>query len=159
MKICSKCKTNKNLEDFNKSSRNSKLTEAWCKDCKRKQNRESSHKYKESREKAKTKTLARNRQYVLDHLSINPCIDCGESDVEVLQFDHINMVGKTGKRVGDYITGSLEGLQQEIEKCEVRCANCHIKRTRKQTGWSRGLLVRVGRPDAQLDKSQTVVYN
>jgi hypothetical protein len=56
-------------------------------------------------------------------------VDCGESDPIVLEFDHIR-----GKKVGDVSTlagqaFSWHKLSAEIAKCEVRCANCHRRRT------------------------------
>ena len=30
---------------------------------------------------------------------------------------------------------SSEKIKKEIEKCDVRCANCHIKKTIKQLKW------------------------
>jgi hypothetical protein len=30
---------------------------------------------------------------------------------------------------------SLEVLQAELERCEVRCVNCHIRRTAQRFGW------------------------
>lgn len=53
------------------------------------------------------------------------CVDCGKSDIRVLEFDHVR-----GDKV-DSITSmvrrglSVEVLVEEIAKCEVRCANCH----------------------------------
>jgi hypothetical protein len=33
---------------------------------------------------------------------------------------------------------SLDGLNAELEKCEVRCANCHRRKTVKDQRWFRG---------------------
>jgi hypothetical protein len=32
---------------------------------------------------------------------------------------------------------SLEAVMREVDKCDVRCANCHVIRTREQRGWWR----------------------
>lgn len=64
-------------------------------------------------------------------------MDCGETDVEVLEFDHVDMVGSRAYRVGHYMSSSLEKLKEEIARCEVRCANCHTRRTRRQMGFFR----------------------
>jgi len=55
----------------------------------------------------------------------HPCVDCGESNPIVLDFDHID---KTNKKSLTFLTRSmcsLKTLEKEINKCEVRCANCH----------------------------------
>ena len=70
----------------------------------------------------------RNKQYVIEYLKTHPCIDCGETDPVVLDFDHVR-----GKKVGNISIGvrswSLEKLKIEIDKCEVRCANDHRRIT------------------------------
>jgi len=55
-----------------------------------------------------------------------------ESDYIVLEFDH-----KHDKKynVSAMHTLSLELLIKEIEKCEVRCANCHRRKTAHQFNW------------------------
>lgn len=54
------------------------------------------------------------------------CIDCGyAAHAEALQFDHIDDNKKAN--VSDLIRSdySWETIQKEIDKCVVRCANCH----------------------------------
>lgn len=69
-----------------------------------------------------------NMLVVLKYLLSHPCVDCGESDPRVLDFDHF---GPKNFTIGDALTKSVvfpEVLQAEIEKCYVRCSNCHRKR-------------------------------
>jgi hypothetical protein len=83
----------------------------------------------ESRVPAHRPIQRRNLRYVLDHLRQAACVGCGETDVVVLEFDHIGP--KRGKGVVSlaFYEHSLTSLQAEIEQCEVRCANCHRRQT------------------------------
>jgi hypothetical protein len=67
----------------------------------------------------------RNREYINNYLSDHPCVDCGNNDLRVLEFDHVR--GEKEDNIGNASqkSWSIEKLQKEIEKCEVRCANCH----------------------------------
>ena len=70
----------------------------------------------------------RNLLHIEKLLTETPCVDCGNSDPEVLEFDHVR--GKTAHVFQLARRGvSLTRLQQEIERCEVRCVNCHRRRT------------------------------
>jgi hypothetical protein len=73
----------------------------------------------------------RNREYVITYLLDNPCVDCGEKDIIVLEFDHLS---DKDCSVADAIrrSFSIERLQREIDKCEVVCCNCHRRRTSKR---------------------------
>lgn len=84
--------------------------------------------------KSRYRTL---RQFVLDYLSIHPCVDCGEEDPIVLEFDHIK--GKKLERIANLCRRglSLDRLKLEVAKCEVRCANCHRKRHAKENNYFR----------------------
>ena len=65
--------------------------------------------------------------FVFEYLKAHPCVDCGESDPVVLHFDHVR--GVKMMTISAAITrGTLAALFQEIDKCEVRCANCHLRR-------------------------------
>lgn len=64
-----------------------------------------------------------------------PCVDCGEDDPIVLEFDHRDPSRKT-RDVSWLVKQprSLKTILDEIEKCNVRCANCHRRRTLVQRG-------------------------
>ena len=71
------------------------------------------------------KAKKRNRKFVESYLLSHPCIDCGNSDIRVLEFDHVR-----GEKLGNISHAvqrawSIEKLKAEIDKCEVRCCNCH----------------------------------
>lgn len=77
----------------------------------------------------------RIRAQILEFLSDHPCVDCGESDPIVLEFDHIDRKDKF-KDISRLIAGHYSWLtvHREIIKCEVRCANCHRRKTYIQLG-------------------------
>ena len=82
------------------------------------------------------KAKRRNREFLIEYLNQNPCVDCGFSDVRALQFDHVkgiklNSVSNMAKN-----SVSIAKLQEEIEKCEVRCANCHSIKTSLDQQWA-----------------------
>lgn len=61
-------------------------------------------------------------------------MDCGNADIRVLEFDHIER-GPDIRRISRLV-GTRNQLLAELEKCEVRCANCHMIRTGVQLGWN-----------------------
>jgi 5-methylcytosine-specific restriction endonuclease McrA len=69
----------------------------------------------------------------------HPCVDCGEADRVVLEFDHLRDK-KNCISVMVWAGNSTKTLKEEIEKCEVRCANCHKRKTTKDQGYYRNLL-------------------
>jgi hypothetical protein len=75
------------------------------------------------------------RAWLLDYLLSHPCVDCGESDPIVLEFDHREDVGKVfdiGSARRECV--SLATVQVEVSKCDVRCANCHRRLTYRRAG-------------------------
>lgn len=88
--------------------------------------------------KKNTNIRKRNQQYVLEYLKTHPCVDCGISNPVVLEFDHVR--GEKKKAVTDLVPrNSIEVIQKEIDKCEVRCANCHRIKTAKERGYYKEL--------------------
>lgn len=81
------------------------------------------------------KIRERNKQYVQDYLSQHSCVDCGNDNPIVLDFDHItdNKLANVSRLATT--TTSLKRIQEEINKCEIRCSNCHriVTHLRKET--------------------------
>ena len=70
----------------------------------------------------------RNLIFIRDLLLASACADCGVADLAVLEFDHLR--AKTGNVVAMARGGcSMERLRAEIDKCQIRCGNCHRRRT------------------------------
>lgn len=74
---------------------------------------------------SRKKGVIRNRQYVDNILLKSSCTDCGNSDKRVLEFDHVRgiKIGHISHAIKN--AWSLDKLKLEIEKCEIRCCNCH----------------------------------
>ena len=67
----------------------------------------------------------------LDVLTASGCVDCGELDVCVLEFDHVGEKTGTVMQLARQEVG-LARLSAEIQRCEVRCVNCHRRRTARE---------------------------
>lgn len=132
MKTCPACNIPKELSEFRPNKTKKDGLQGYCKLCDKEKQTEW---YQNNSTKCKEKALARNRSnrlenrnYVIEYLKSHPCINCGEADIVVLEFDHIRDK-KCG--VAQLIsTSTLKLLKEEIKKCQVLCANCHALKTR-----------------------------
>lgn len=83
----------------------------------------------------KAERRRRTREALLAYLLEHPCVDCGEGDPRCLDFDHRDP-GRKKASISRLIGYSdWNKLLLEIAECDVRCANCHRKRTAQQFGW------------------------
>jgi hypothetical protein len=66
------------------------------------------------------------------------CVDCGETDPLVLEFDHVGT--KRGQISTMVWNVGLSKLEAEIAECELRCCNCHRRITalRRRSDRERG---------------------
>ena len=74
-----------------------------------------------------------NERLLVTYLEAHPCIDCGEKDIVVLEFDHVRGVKRAdiAQMKSSYTSKSI---LLELAKCEVRCANCHRRKTARTFG-------------------------
>lgn len=70
------------------------------------------------------------RALLFEFLSTKACTDCGEKDPIVLEFDHRESKEKF-KMIAKMLSGhySWQSVLSEINKCDIRCANCHRRKT------------------------------
>lgn len=143
--VCSKCKEEKDIEEYSFRSKKNNTRRSECKTCVKKYRKKY---YSENREKGiansayhAKKANIRNMQYIWDYLLDHPCVDCGEENPVVLEFDHRDGVEKLGN-IGaiQHLGWGINKLKEEIEKCDVRCCNCHRKRTAQQCNWYKNII-------------------
>jgi hypothetical protein len=140
MKICRVCKLEKNLTEFNKKTGTIDGLQSECRECGKIRSRLQYEKNKpkmvvqSSENKNKRRAEYRSKFYAI--LSESCCVDCGNDNPLVLEFDHIETNEKIhglSKMIHDGY--AWEKIIKEIDKCVCRCANCHRIKTAKEQGW------------------------
>jgi hypothetical protein len=141
-KICPQCKEDKNIElHYAWNNKAHTRRKSWCRTCLAKKQREiyatknGKNHVDNVVNKSKINIREKNWYKINLYLQENSCVDCGFKDIRTLQFDHVK--GEKVDSVSAMIRRkfSWEKLEQEINKCEVRCANCHQIKTAKQLNY------------------------
>jgi proline-rich tail region repeat protein len=109
----------------------------WCRDCFSVYFRERGDKHREQSSAARKRRQDRARAFLLDDLRAHPCVDCGEDEILVLEFDH-----HRGEKVAAlahllHSGAKLARFEDEVQRCEVVCVNCHRRRTARRAGYFR----------------------
>ena len=148
MKTCSKCSTTKPISEYFVKDKKSGRLHAQCKDC-YKEHRKTFYtnhyaKYGDLyRKRAQARRIMLRQEYrtnMLAYLSGKACIICGENDLRVLEFDHINPSEKLFSISQAVKLGySWPAVEIEIGKCRILCANCHKKQTAHQANWYKSI--------------------
>ncbi len=133
---CTRCGEWKQSDDFPTRAKGSAFLHSWCKACftTYKAERHQRNHEKEMRRirRNQAATVSANRARALEYLLTHPCVDCGERDPVVLDFDHVH-----GDKIADVSVMISNGwpwrkVEAEIAKCDVRCANDHRRVTKKR---------------------------
>lgn len=125
-KICSKCSEDLPLDRFNKNKTKKDGYQYYCKECQAKatkvhyENNKSDYRGRVSTHRVEV------RKMIDDIKSKSSCKICEENHPACLQFHHSDPSVKDFE-IGKCRSFSKEKILQEIEKCEVLCANCHAK--------------------------------
>lgn len=79
--------------------------------------------------RARGKRIRAARKARVDAMRRQPCTDCRETyPIVAMQLDHVR--GTKVATIARFCTGygNNEQFEDELAKCEVRCANCHAIR-------------------------------
>jgi hypothetical protein len=133
LKRCGKCRQQLPIESFNRHPQNGR--QHWCRHCFREYFQTRGELHLSQSAKARVRRRVAGRQFIVEYLSHHPCVDCGETDLVVLEFDHTET--KQANVSSLLASGwSIKRLRQEIALCEVVCVNCHRRRTtRRGSSW------------------------
>lgn len=141
-KRCGRCGEIKSPAEFHRKSASPDGLQSWCRIC----NTSGAKRfYSENTDHARRrigswirKVDEDNKRRVLRYLREHPCVDCGEDDPVVLEFDHQR---DKAHGIAQLLHAHVrwEVIAGEIAKCEVRCANCHRRRTAAAAGWFRAV--------------------
>jgi hypothetical protein len=140
---CSKCGDVKLPEDFAWHRKALGQRQPYCRTCQSKYGKAhyaaNRRHYIEQEAKRKRARAEKRMRFLLEYFNARPCADCGEDDPLVLEFDHLaDKRFDIGAGLPDR---NWEALLEEMEKCDVVCANCHRRRTARRLGSVRALLV------------------
>jgi 5-methylcytosine-specific restriction endonuclease McrA len=139
-KRCCMCDAIKPLEEFHRNRWASDGLQNRCKPCNVEVNKRWYREHPEVRELRMDEYARRRKRepaaQVYDYLLEHPCVDCGEADPVVLEFDHLR---DKVRSISALVTAKVPWakIEAEIAKCEVVCANCHRRRTAARGGWFR----------------------
>lgn len=141
---CARCGTRKSPDAFNWRRKAIEQRDTYCRPCRADYHHEH---YVANRQRYIAQSAARKQKlaedrlaYLIEWFGSHPCVDCGERDPIVLEFDH---QGDKLFSIGSQIRErTWEAILNEIAKCEVVCANCHRRRTARQRNSVRAALVR-----------------
>lgn len=138
MKICSNCKQELSLDNFNKKG--SERYQPYCRPC---DNERARNYYANNREHHKSVIRKRtikyrdeSKKWIRELKESSPCLDCGVFyPWYVMDFDHVS--GEKEGNISSMIAnlGSKQKILNEIAKCELVCSNCHRARTFSRLGF------------------------
>jgi hypothetical protein len=135
LKLCVTCHEAKAVSAFNKRTAAPDGLQSRCRDCSRVwyvknrvQHMANVKRHNEERRRVVKMELTR-------YLESHPCVDCRETDIRCLEFDHVDPAQKA-YNVSSMLRSQRpwKEILKEIEKCDVRCANCHRRRTARMFG-------------------------
>ena len=136
LKHCKKCGIDKPYEMFAKNKRRRDGFQDHCRACIKIRDAKQYASHKSKFAKWSKDRRIRVRKLVFEYLLTHPCIECGERDIIVLEFDHRAQYTKKFDVMSATHGHSWKTIEAEIKKCDVVCANCHKRRTAKMLGWT-----------------------
>lgn len=139
---CCRCGELKPPDDFAWRRRRKLQRDTYCRPCRSAYGKEhyeaNKQRYIENAAAVTKRVRIERTRYLIEYFRGHPCVDCGETDPVVLEFDHLR--DKEFEIANRLESRPWATILAEIEKCEVVCANCHRRRTMMRRGALRVVL-------------------
>ena len=140
-KHCPRCARRQPIDQFAWRKKAAGIRQPYCRSCMAEYNRVHYRLKKQvyiDRARARTAKIVHERAaFLVEFFRTHPCLDCGETDPLVLEFDH---VGEKAFSISQGLRDKgWQRILDEIQRCEVVCANCHRRRTASRAGFARWL--------------------
>lgn len=141
MRTCIRCREEKDESEFNIRNFEKGYLQSVCKSCQQEQGKEryqnNTDNVKAINRASRLRLIELGKKLLFEYLSNKACVDCGEADIEVLTFDHVR--GDKRMNISDMVMQGygVDSIRRELEKTEVLCFNCHMKREHKKRGAGR----------------------
>jgi hypothetical protein len=139
MKTCSKCLTSKPVDEFYFRNKSKGTRHPYCSECSStyvKAHYQSNKTYYKKKARVRNDKLKTEyREWLSDYLTKHPCVDCGETECILLEFDHVTGIKKEAIANMIRMGYKRDTLQEEIDKCVVRCVSCHRRKTARERNW------------------------
>jgi hypothetical protein len=146
---CGRCGETKSVDSFNWRRKGIGQRDNMCRPCRAEYHHEhylaNKAQYVANAAESKRRLRLARTQWLLEYFESHPCIDCGETDPVVLEFDHLRDKAFDVGQALPYRNWS--SILAEIEKCEVVCANCHRRRTARRNGTVRATMTAMNLAD------------
>lgn len=134
LRRCGRCGEDKPVTEFAWRRKPQGQRDNMCRRCRAAYKREhyeaNKQRYIAQAAVQKQRALLERTALLIEFFATHPCSNCGESDPVVLEFDHLRDKAFNISQV--FRDRSWQTILDEIEKCEVVCANCHRRRTARR---------------------------
>lgn len=129
MKVCNVCNEEKVLQDFHPNKNCKEGVTGTCRKCNRERIKKWYSDNRKRRQEAANASNQKRKKAIVDHFG-NKCLDCQiEYPQYVYQFHHLNPKEKDFNP-SYAMTQNPSKMWEELSKCVMLCANCHIIRHR-----------------------------
>lgn len=128
LRLCAMCLEWKPMSDYHNSV-TGQFT--YCRDCRRAYDRRYyAERGREARLARRRRHRDAERRWMAELKAGVACADCGGTfPIYVMHWDHLPEFHKVGEISSMVSSRKREEIMEELKKCELVCANCHVLRT------------------------------
>ena len=134
---CSKCKEELPVDSFSKKNDSKRGYSYKCKRCHNEYCKNTWYPKNIGKQVDSSKKIKlRNLEFSWRYKKMCGCKICKETNPIVLEYDHLvpsNKEFTVSKMLQDGY--SLKKIKEEIRKCQILCANCHVIKTSADFNW------------------------